>query len=78
MATDYLDPNAYLRSHLTQDVAGRRPRAAGRVGHVHLQVGDIPTARAFYVDALGFEATVTRATRARCSPPRAATTTTSR
>jgi catechol 2,3-dioxygenase len=27
------------------------------VGHVHLQVGDVPTARSFYVDALGFEET---------------------
>ena len=32
--------------------------SAGRVGHVHLQVGDIARARAFYVDALGFETTV--------------------
>ncbi|HEV6952054.1 MAG TPA: VOC family protein, partial [Promicromonospora sp.] len=30
---------------------------SGRVGHVHLQVGDVGTARRFYVDALGFEAT---------------------
>ncbi|MDO4243267.1 MAG: VOC family protein [Actinomyces sp.] len=30
---------------------------AGGVGHVHLRVGDIDTARAFYVDALGFEVT---------------------
>lgn len=35
------------------------PRQAGSVGHVHLQVGDLATARGFYVDALGFEATQT-------------------
>ena len=29
----------------------------GGVGHVHLRVGDVDTARAFYVDALGFEVT---------------------
>ena len=32
-------------------------QATGQVGHVHLQVGDVATARAFYVDALGFEVT---------------------
>ena len=31
-----------------------------RIGHVHLQVADIPGAEAFYVDALGFEPTVRR------------------
>lgn len=51
-----LDPNAFLREHLT-DAGVEDPAAAGGavVGHVHLQVGDVPTARAFYVDALGFE-----------------------
>ncbi len=29
-----------------------------RIGHVHLQVADIPGAEAFYVDALGFEPVV--------------------
>jgi catechol 2,3-dioxygenase len=52
-----LDPNEFLREHLT-DVALEHPDATGAVvGHVHLQVGDVPTAREFYVDALGFEAT---------------------
>lgn len=32
---------------------------AGQVGHVHLQVGDVVTARRFYVDALGFDVTST-------------------
>lgn len=53
-----LDPNAYLRTHLTQEALDAGPALAGRVGHVHLQVGDVETARAFYVDALGFETTV--------------------
>ena len=59
MATEYLDPNAYLQDHLNQRVLDDGPAVAGAVGHVHLQVGDLQTARAFYVDALGFEATQT-------------------
>ncbi|HEX7353050.1 VOC family protein [Brachybacterium sp.] len=58
MDTLYIDPNAYLTEHLTEDVAtdpGIRP---GIVGHVHLQVGDVDAARAFYIDTLGFETTV--------------------
>ena len=57
MATEYLDPNAYLQAHLDQRVMDAGPAHAGVVGHVHLQVGDLQTARAFYVDAVGFEAT---------------------
>jgi catechol 2,3-dioxygenase len=59
MATNYLDPNAYLQRHLTQDALDAAPGLAGRVGHVHLQVGDVLVAKAFYVDALGFESTAT-------------------
>jgi catechol 2,3-dioxygenase len=58
MSTLYLDPNAYLRHHLDEKTLATVSQAADRVGHVHLQVGDIPTARAFYIDALGFETTV--------------------
>ncbi|GAA3012344.1 MULTISPECIES: VOC family protein [Microbacterium] len=59
MSTLYLDPNAYLQRHLLDEAAaGSVAQTAGKVGHVHLQVGDIATARAFYVDALGFETTV--------------------
>lgn len=47
-----LDPNAFLRDHLVE-----QPPRSAEVGHVHLKVGDVPTARAFYVDALGFEVT---------------------
>ncbi|KFF59091.1 glyoxalase [Cryobacterium sp. MLB-32] len=60
MATNYLDPQAYLQRHLSAETADAAPSLAGTVGHVHLQVGDIETARTFYVDALGFEATQTR------------------
>lgn len=59
METLYLDPNAYLQTHLDQQVLDAGAARPGVVGHVHLQVGDIPTARDFYVDTLGFETTVT-------------------
>lgn len=59
MDTTYLDPNAYLRDHLTQQALDAGPELAGRVGHVHLQVGDIARAESFYVQALGFEPTMT-------------------
>jgi catechol 2,3-dioxygenase len=58
MSTLFLDPNAYLKTHLTDAAVGGVTQAHGKVGHVHLQVGDIPTARAFYIDALGFETTI--------------------
>lgn len=66
MGTLYLDPNAYLREHLTERAADAAASvtavAADRlgdavVGHVHLSVGDIASAREFYVDRLGFETT---------------------
>jgi catechol 2,3-dioxygenase len=59
-----LDPSAFLGAHLEPGwtlEAGRPdldPEAGGAVvGHVHLQVGDVPAARRFYVDTLGFEVT---------------------
>ena len=57
MGTMYLDPNAFLQENLTeQSVAD--PRIGGaQVGHVHLQVGDVATAREFYVTRLGFAET---------------------
>ena len=58
MATLFLDPNRFLQEHLTeQALAGSTARDAASVGHVHLSVGDVATARAFYVDALGFDET---------------------
>jgi catechol 2,3-dioxygenase len=59
ITTSFLDPNEYLEKNLTQEALAAGPSLAGKVGHVHLQVGDIDTARAFYVDALGFETTQT-------------------
>ncbi len=58
MATLFLDPNTFLNEHLTeQAAAGGSAADAAAIGHVHLSVGDVATARAFYVDALGFDVT---------------------
>lgn len=54
MTTEYLDPNEYLRTHLGRAGSDAGALPATRVGHVHLQVGDVGRAQAFYVDALGF------------------------
>ncbi|UJP09851.1 VOC family protein [Microbacterium sp. KUDC0406] len=65
MATLYLDPNAYLDEHLTEAVLqGSTAQDAASVGHVHLSVGDVATAKSFYVDALGFDATASLGTSA--------------
>ncbi len=58
MATLALDPNRFLQTHLTQEGAERVADTPATVGHVHLKVGDIATARAFYVDTLGFAVTL--------------------
>jgi len=57
MATIYLDPNRFLAENLTEAGAESGPSGNAGVGHVHLKVGDIPTAKAFYVDTVGFEVT---------------------
>lgn len=53
-ATNALDPNAYLQNHID---ASRLSDANSTLGHVHLQVGDVGTARDFYAGVLGFEVT---------------------
>ena len=58
MDTLYIDPQAYLDQHLTEQSAIGAGALPGVVGHVHLQVGDVETARRFYIDTLGFETTV--------------------
>jgi catechol 2,3-dioxygenase len=70
MGTKWLDPNRFLAEHLTDTareiIATANPvipttpasgLAGAVVGHVHLQVGDVPSARDFYVRKLGFEET---------------------
>lgn len=59
MATLALDPNAFLAEHLTERAReGETVADAASIGHVHLSVGDVATARDFYVTRLGFDETV--------------------
>ena len=58
MGTLFLDPNAFLTEHLTEEGAdGPSGLGDASVGHVHLSVGDVDSAREFYVDRLGFATT---------------------
>jgi catechol 2,3-dioxygenase len=57
MATLFLDPNTFLQENLTESAVENPVIGGARVGHVHLQVGDVESAREFYVKQLGFEAT---------------------
>ncbi|TFD71132.1 VOC family protein [Cryobacterium sp. Hb1] len=53
MASLHLDPNAFISEHMSAEPS----EGNAIVGHVHLSVGDVATAREFYVNRLGFEAT---------------------
>ena len=57
MSTLFLDPNQFLLENLTEAAAAEPEIGGAQVGHVHLQVGDVPSAREFYVDRLGFDET---------------------
>ena len=58
MGTIFLDPNAFLRDHLTERAIEGAGFGAAQVGHVHLSVGDVASAAEFYVGQLGFDRTV--------------------
>ena len=58
MGTLYLDPNAFLQQNLTEEAVANPVIGGAQVGHVHLQVGDVASAREFYVNQLGFESTI--------------------
>ena len=58
MSTLYLDPNAFLQEHLTEEGLEMPGIGDARVGHVHLSVGDVESAREFYVNRLGFDSTI--------------------
>lgn len=57
MGTLFLDPNAFLREHLTDEALAAHGSAPSVIGHVHLSVGDVASAQHFYVDQLGFDLT---------------------
>ncbi|WP_147915273.1 VOC family protein [Ruania zhangjianzhongii] len=50
-----LDPNQFVLRHLDRNRSADSPAPQAEIGHVHLQVGSIATAEAFYVDTLGFD-----------------------
>ena len=54
MGTFGLDPNAFLRENLPQNVED----SASNIGHVHLSVGSVEQAQDFYVNKLGFDVTL--------------------
>jgi catechol 2,3-dioxygenase len=64
MNTLYLDPNSFLQQNLTPEAVEAPNFGAAVVGHVHLSVGDIASAKEFYVDRLGFEQTTMYGTQA--------------
>jgi len=57
MATLALDPNAFIRDNVSEQALQLADARPAKVGHVHLSVGDVPSAREFYVNRLGFETT---------------------
>jgi len=57
MDTLFLDPNEFLGQHLTESAVEVPLIGGATVGHVHLSVGDVQSAKDFYVDRLGFETT---------------------
>ena len=54
MDTSFLDPNLFLKEHLTEESV----QEDKKVGHVHLCVGSIAAAEEFYIKMLGFEKTL--------------------
>ena len=57
MASLSLDPNAFISEHMSAETSAEPSAGHAIVGHVHLSVGDVASAREFYVNRLGFEAT---------------------
>jgi catechol 2,3-dioxygenase len=57
MNTLFLDPNRFLRENLTEAAVDDPVIGGATVGHVHLSVGDVASAKEFYVDRLGFDTT---------------------
>lgn len=61
MGSAALDPNAFIQEHLTEADAAAitdGPLATDAImGHVHMKVGDLAEAEAFYADTLGFAVT---------------------
>ncbi|MFC6234422.1 VOC family protein [Leucobacter soli] len=54
MGSELLDPAAFIQEHLNTE---SDDTGSANMGHVHLKVGDLDEARAFYSEALGFAVT---------------------
>lgn len=52
MDTLYIDPLAYINQHASEQSSINK-----KLGHIHLKIGDIESARHFYIDLLGFTVT---------------------
>lgn len=52
MGSAFVDVNAFIQEHI-----GGEAGETATLGHVHLRVGDLDQARAFYADTLGFDVT---------------------
>ncbi|MEX0788558.1 MAG: VOC family protein [Anaerolineales bacterium] len=59
MATDPLDADGILGEAAREGQPFAGLPAGTTIGHMHLQVGDIPTAEQFYVQGLGFDVVAT-------------------
>lgn len=57
MDTLYLDPSDFIKNFASEESLDAHQTSEVSVGHVHLSVGDIPTAKEFYVNQLGFDQT---------------------
>ncbi len=53
MAALYIDPAEYIHANMVVE----DQNTTVKMGHIHLKVGDIKKAKAFYVDIVGFEVT---------------------
>lgn len=52
MGSQYIDPQEYIQTYSPMSA-----KPVKKMGHIHLQVGDINKAKKFYVDTLGFSIT---------------------
>ncbi|GHO49429.1 VOC family protein [Ktedonospora formicarum] len=55
MANAHLDVNALVEEGIQQNRTWKGLPVGTTLGHMHLRVGDIPQAQAFYHDVLGFD-----------------------
>lgn len=52
MGVEYINADEFISEHIAHEEASK-----AKTGHIHLKVGDLETAKKFYVDILGFDIT---------------------